>query len=56
MVALVTETYQSLKAPIEELDATVVDPVENILRQINTLNEDLKTYKETIKMNTEFFM
>ena len=53
---LVTETYQRLIAPIEEMENTLTDPVDDILSHIGELDEALKDYKESSKMNTEFFM
>ena len=54
--SLVTETYQRVTKPIADLRITVVDPVDDILRQIAALDEALRSYKESTKMNTVFFM
>ena len=56
MYALVAETYQRLITPIGEMENTVADPVDDLLSQIGKLDESLNDYKESTKMNTEFFM
>ena len=56
MYALVAETYERLTTPIGEMENTVADPVDDLLSQIGKLDESLNDYKESTKMNTEFFM
>ena len=56
MYDLVAETYQRLITPIGEMENTVADPVDDLLSQIGKLDESLNDYKESTKMNTEFFM
>ena len=56
MYALVAETYEKLITPIGEMENTVADPVDDLLSQIRKLDESLNDYKESTKMNTEFFM
>ena len=53
---VITETYQRVMKPVQALDKTIADPVDDILSQIAALREALKIYKESTQMNTVFFM
>ena len=56
LVALITETYKRLEQPFTEMKTNLLDPVDDILEQINDLDELLTEYKMSTKMNTHFFM
>ena len=56
MAALITETYKRLKQPFTEMKTNLLDPVDDMLEQINDLDELLTEYKMSTKMNTNFFM
>ena len=56
MMALITETYTRLIQPFTEMKTTLLDPVDDILEQIDDLSELLMEYKVSTKMNTNFFM
>ena len=56
MVALITETYKRLMQPFIEMKTNVLDPVDDMLEQINDLGYLLMEYKMSTKMNTNFFM
>ena len=56
MAALITETYKRLKQPFTEMKTNLLDPVDDMLEQINDLDELLTEYKMSTKMNTHFFM
>ena len=49
---LVAETYNRLSNPTEE----ITDSVDDLIAHIDPLNENLKEYKASTKMDTEFFM
>ena len=56
MAPLITETYKRLKQPFTEMKTNLLDPVHEILEQMNDLDELLTEYKMSTKMNTHFFM
>ena len=56
MAALITETYERLIKPFTEMKTNLLDPVDDMLEQINDLDELLTEYKMSTKMNTHFFM
>ena len=56
MYALEAEIHERLITPIGQMENTVADPVDDLLSQIGKLDESLNDYKESTKMNTEFFM
>ena len=56
MAALITETYKRLVQPFTEMKTNLLDPVDDILEQINDLEELLAEYRMSTKMNTHFFM
>ena len=56
MAALITETYARLEQPFIEMKTNLLDPIGDMLEQINDLDEVLTEYIMSTKMNTHFFM
>ena len=56
MMDLITETYTRLIQPFTEMKISLLDPVDDVIEQINDLSEFLLEYKMSTKMNTNFFM
>ena len=52
LIELIKETYNRLMNPTEAF----TEPVEDLIEKIENFVEDLKEYKASTKMNTEFFM
>ena len=56
MMALIRETYTRLIQPFTEMKTRLLDPVDDMLEQIDDLSELFMEYKMSTKMNTNFFM
>ena len=54
--AMLTEAYERLVKPIDDMKDTIAKPTDDVLNKITVLVDDLKIYKETTKMNTQFFL
>ena len=52
MTELLSKSFERLMNPTKAF----TDPVEDIIKKIDNLAQDLKTYKETATMNTKFYM
>ena len=52
MTELITKSFERLMNPTKAF----TDPVEDIIKKIESLTQDLKTYKQTATMNTKFYM
>ena len=52
MTELITKSFDRLMNPTKAF----TDPVEDIIKKIESLTQDLKTYKQTATMNTKFYM
>ena len=56
MAALITVTYQRLIQPFTDMKTNLLDPLDEMLKNINDLSELLAEYKTLTKMNIDFFM
>ena len=56
LAALITETYKRLKQPFTEMKTNLLDPIDDIIEQINDLDKLLTDYRISTEMNTHFFM
>ena len=52
IIELVKETYNRVMDPTESL----IQPVNDVIKNIEPLAENLKKYKSSIEMSSEFFM
>ena len=53
---LIAETYNTLMEPIENIKDNVGDPIDDVLVRLRSLTENLKVYKDSTKMDADFFV
>ena len=53
---LIAEIYNKLMEPMENIKENVGDPIEDVLIRIRSLTENLKEYKDSTKMDADFFV
>ncbi len=56
MTTLITDTYQKLMDPVEQLEEGLAQPLTDILVQFQNIASGLLEYQASAKMNTVFFM
>ena len=53
---LIAETYNRLMEPMGNIKENVGDPIDDVLIQVRSLTENLKEYKDSTKMDADFFV